>query len=76
MERARPRTDVCRLGSHFLEGEPCLAGEALQLAVEEQQFEFATSITLRAGGNALLKPLSALTPELQGVQAGKLVGQV
>ena len=55
---------------------PAVAGEPPNAPTEEQQWEFATSISSRAGGNALLKPLSALAPEVQWVATGKPTGQV
>ena len=56
---------------------PVIGKEALDVPTGEQQWEFVTSITSRAGGNALLKPLSALAEDIRQAAAaeGKPAGQ-
>ncbi|MCP4239260.1 MAG: hypothetical protein GY772_01745, partial [bacterium] len=60
----------------FGPAKPRLAGLRLALPVERQQREFVTALTSRAGGNALLKPLTALHPDVQDKSTGTPSGQV
>ncbi len=55
---------------------PVVAGETLNVPRGQQQSKFVTAISSRAGGNPLLKPLSALAPDLRKVKSGKPVGPV
>ncbi len=72
MERGAGEHLFWRLDRHaFGDRAPTVAGRVVTIPANEQQMEFAASITSRDGGNALLKPLTALSTEAKRKSMGK-----